>query len=165
MEVDQVLVCMNVNGEDREIVVNRRQSLADALRHGLRLTGTHVACEHGVCGACTIDMDGSPVRSCLVLAVAADGHSVRTVEALAGPDGLNELQQAFSRHHALQCGFCTPGFLMLIQSLIDSGEIVELARDRQQVRELIASNLCRCTGYEPIVDAVCEVAAVVAKER
>ena len=151
---DQHLVTLNVNGRGHELVLESRQSLADTLRQDLGLTGTHLGCEHGICGACTILIDGEPVRSCLVYGVQADGREVRTVESLAELDDLNDLQQAFSRHHGLQCGFCTPGFLMLAEAYLST----EPTGDREEVREVVSANLCRCTGYEGIVDAVCEVA-------
>jgi carbon-monoxide dehydrogenase small subunit len=139
---------LTVNGSPHELTVEARRTLADMLRQDLGYTGTHLGCEHGICGACTVIMDGVPVRSCLVFGVQADGCAVRTVEGLAGPDGeLSDLQQAFSDHHALQCGFCTPGFLMLAQAYGD-------VSSEQEARELVASNLCRCTGYQGIVDAV-----------
>src|SRR5215204_6209276 len=112
-------VQFQVNGKDVEIEVEPRLTLADCLRHHLRLTGTHLGCEHGVCGACTVIVDGAPVRSCLVFAVQCEGADVRTVEGLAGPDGLHPLQAAFKRHHGLQCGFCTPGFLMLAAAVLE----------------------------------------------
>jgi aerobic-type carbon monoxide dehydrogenase small subunit (CoxS/CutS family) len=143
---------VTVNGTEHELSVEARRTLADMLRHDLGYTGTHLGCEHGICGACTVIMDGEPVRSCLVFGVQADGCSVRTVEALASPDGeLSDMQQAFSDHHALQCGFCTPGFLMLAEAYLATGSELSSA---QQARELVASNLCRCTGYQGIVDAV-----------
>lgn len=151
---DQHLVTLNVNGREHEVVLESRQSLADALRQDLGLTGTHLGCEHGICGACTVLLDGEPVRSCLVFGVQADGREVRTVEDLAEGDELNDLQQAFSRHHGLQCGFCTPGFLMLAEAYLST----EPTGERPEVRELVSANLCRCTGYEGIVDAICEVA-------
>jgi aerobic-type carbon monoxide dehydrogenase small subunit (CoxS/CutS family) len=142
---------LDVNGRRREADVEPRMLLSDFLRHELGLTGTHVGCEHGVCGACTVQVDGEPVRSCLMFAVQADGRAVRTVEALEGDDGtLHPLQRAFHEHHALQCGFCTPGFLMSLEPFV---------RDRpdaseDEIREALAGNLCRCTGYEGIVQAV-----------
>jgi aerobic-type carbon monoxide dehydrogenase small subunit (CoxS/CutS family) len=142
---------VDVNGRQCEADVEPRTLLSDFLRHDLGLTGTHVGCEHGVCGACTVQVDGEPVRACLMLAVQASGRSVRTVEALAGDDGaLHPLQRAFHEAHALQCGFCTPGFLMSLEPFV---------RDRpdatdQEIREALAGNLCRCTGYEGIVEAV-----------
>jgi carbon-monoxide dehydrogenase small subunit len=122
------------------------------LRHDLGYTGTHLGCEHGICGACTVLLDGAPVRSCLVFGVQADGAEVRTVEGLAGPDGqLSDLQQSFSDHHALQCGFCTPGFLMLAEAYLAE---TEGPPTPEEVRELVAANLCRCTGYQGIVEAI-----------
>lgn len=151
---DQHLVSLTVNGREHELVVESRKTLADVLRQDLGLTGTHLGCEHGICGACTVLVDGEPVRSCLVFGVQADGREVRTVEDLADGDELNDLQQAFSRHHGLQCGFCTPGFLMLGEAYLAT----EPEPDREEVREVVSANLCRCTGYQGIVDAVCEVA-------
>lgn len=151
---DQHLVTLNVNGQESELLVESRKTLADLLRDDLGLTGTHLGCEHGICGACTILMDGEPIRACLVFGVQADGRDLRTVESLADGDELSDLQQAFSKHHGLQCGFCTPGFLMLSEAyLADSPE-----PDPEEVREVVSSNLCRCTGYQGIVEAVCEVA-------
>ena len=153
---DVQLLALTVNGVEHEVAVESRRTLADVLRHDLALTGTHVGCEHGVCGACTVLLDGAPVRACLLFAAQAEGADVRTVESLAGPDGtLSDLQQSFTEHHALQCGFCTPGFLMLAQGwLAENPE-----PDREEVREVISANLCRCTGYQTIVDAVCATAA------
>lgn len=151
---DQHLVTLNVNGRQHEVLLESRKSLADVLRQDLGLTGTHLGCEHGICGACTVLVDGEPVRACLVFGVQVDGREVRTVESLADGDRLNDLQEAFSRHHGLQCGFCTPGFLMLAEAYLDT----EPDGDREEVREVVSSNLCRCTGYQGIVDAVCEVA-------
>ncbi|HWD02176.1 MAG TPA: (2Fe-2S)-binding protein [Amycolatopsis sp.] len=140
-----------VNGTRHEIDVEPRRTLADALREDLGLTGTHLGCEHGVCGACTVLVDGGPVRACLMLAVQADGCSVSTVEGLAGDDGtLHPLQEAFCTHHGLQCGFCTPGMLMTAVDLLDR----EPAPDRERIREELSGNICRCTGYTGIVDAV-----------
>ena len=126
------------------------------LRHDLGYTGTHLGCEHGICGACTVLMDGQPVRACLVFGVQADGTEVRTVEGLADGEQLSDLQQAFSDHHALQCGFCTPGFLMLAEAYLAEagGRDRRTAGRRQQARELVASNLCRCTGYQGIIEAI-----------
>ena len=142
---------VDVNGRRHDADVEPRTLLSDFLRHELGLTGTHVGCEHGVCGACTVQVDGEPVRACLMFAVQAAGRSVRTVEALAGDDGaLHPLQRAFRDAHALQCGFCTAGFLMSLEPFV---------RDRpgatdEEIREALAGNLCRCTGYEGIVQAV-----------
>lgn len=151
---DQHLISLDVNGRGHEVVVESRRTLADVLRGDLGLTGTHLGCEHGICGACTVLVDGEPVRSCLVFGVQADGREVRTVESLAAGDELNDLQKAFSRHHGLQCGFCTPGFLMLAEAYLAT----DPEPDRDEVREVVSANLCRCTGYQGIVDAVCEVA-------
>jgi len=148
-------IAVTVNGARHEATVPVRLTLADFLRHQLRLTGTHLGCEHGVCGACTILVDGRSARSCLMLAVQADGHDIETVEALA-PDGatLHPLQQAFHDHHGLQCGFCTPGILMtLIELLRDNPNPTE-----HDIRIGIAGNLCRCTGYHNIVVAALEAA-------
>lgn len=144
---------MEINGQSYEGDVEDRLLLSDFIRHEARLTGTHVGCEHGVCGACTIQLDGEPVRSCLLFAVQANGHSLRTVEGMTDglPEGeLHPLQQAFHEEHALQCGFCTPGFLMSLESVIEQeGEMSD-----RDIREALAGNLCRCTGYQNIVEAV-----------
>jgi len=144
-------VKVTVNGRTYEREVEARLLLSDFLRHDLGLTGTHVGCEHGVCGACTILLDGDPVRSCLILAVQADGRELRTVEGLApAPGELHPLQQAFWEAHGLQCGFCTPGFLMtLVPFLEDNPSPTE-----HEIRQALSGNLCRCTGYQHIVDAV-----------
>jgi carbon-monoxide dehydrogenase small subunit len=144
-------VSVEVNGAVRRGVVAARLSLVDWLREELRLTGTHVGCEHGVCGACSIMLDGEPVRSCLIYVVQADGHCVTTVEGLANPDGtLSVLQDSFCQMHGLQCGYCTPGMLIAAQGLLDA-----VPRPSEgQIREAIGGNLCRCTGYQQIVDAV-----------
>lgn len=141
---------LNVNGTDHEVDVEARYSLVDTLREGCGLTGSHIGCEHGVCGACTVLVDDEPVRGCLMFAVQADGKKVRTVEGLAENGAFNALQQAFHEHHALQCGFCTPGMLMLATWLVERGRPV----DDHELREVIASNLCRCTGYRNILRAV-----------
>ena len=143
-------IAVTINGRRVERAVDPRLHLADFLRHEVGLTGTHVGCEHGVCGSCTVIVDGRPVRSCLMLAVQVDGATVETVEGLAGPDGaLSRLQQAFSDHHALQCGFCTPGMLMTLESLLrDTPNPTEA-----EVRDAISGNICRCTGYQGIVEA------------
>jgi aerobic-type carbon monoxide dehydrogenase small subunit (CoxS/CutS family) len=150
---DTHAISLQVNGCRHELVVEARRTLADMLRHDLGYTGTHLGCEHGICGACTVIVDGAPVRACLVFGVQADGAEVRTVEGLADGEQLSDLQQAFSDHHALQCGFCTPGFLMLAEAyLAEADQPTELTAE--QARELVASNLCRCTGYQGIVEAV-----------
>jgi carbon-monoxide dehydrogenase small subunit len=153
---DMHQIRVTVNGREHELTVEARRTLADMLRHDLGYTGTHLGCEHGICGACTVIMDDMPVRACLVFGVQADGAQVRTVEGLADGDELSDLQQAFSDQHALQCGFCTPGFLMLAEAYLAEtareGEAAELTPE--QARELVASNLCRCTGYQGIIEAV-----------
>ena len=145
---------LTVNGRLVRESVEPRLLLVDFLRHRLGLTGTHVGCEHGVCGACTVRLDGAAVRSCLVLAVQADGTTVETVESLAGDDELSPLQAAFHRNHALQCGFCTPGILMAATELLERGQPT-----REQIVDLLSGHLCRCTGYAPIVAAIEEAAA------
>ena len=164
---DKHQVRLRVNGTEHELLVEARRTLADMLRHDLGYTGTNVGCEHGICGACTVRLDGAPARSCLVFGVQADGAEVRTVEGLANGDELSDLQQAFRDHHALQCGFCTPGFLMLAEAFFaERGLVPPGAPDGQpppgageeptgaEIRELVASNLCRCTGYQGIVAAM-----------
>jgi 2-furoyl-CoA dehydrogenase 2Fe-2S iron sulfur subunit len=138
-----------VNGRRRVEEVEPRLLLSDFLRHRLGLTGTHVGCEHGVCGACTVRLDGRAVRSCLMLAAQVDGHELQTVEGLAPDDGLTPLQEAFREHHALQCGFCTPGILMAAADLLERGRPT-----REQATDLLSGHICRCTGYEPIVRAI-----------
>jgi aerobic-type carbon monoxide dehydrogenase small subunit (CoxS/CutS family) len=146
---------LTVNGRRyREPVADSRLLLSDFLRHTLRLTGTHVGCEHGVCGACTVILDGVSVRSCLLLAVQADGAEIRTVEGLAGDGELTRLQRAFHERHALQCGFCTPGILMAATDFLTRHP----SPSRAEVVDLLSGHLCRCTGYEPIVDAIEEAA-------
>ncbi|GAA4076738.1 (2Fe-2S)-binding protein [Nocardioides kongjuensis] len=146
---------LHVNGVEHEAAVPARRLLSDALRHDLGLTGTHVGCEHGVCGACTVLVDGQPMRSCLMFAVSAAGHEITTVEGLARPDGeLGPVQQAFRECHGLQCGFCTPGFLTTITAGI--AENPDPTED--EARDMVAGNLCRCTGYQNIVKAVCRAA-------
>ena len=144
------MIKVTVNGEDYEREVEPRMLLADFLRHELGLTGTHVGCEHGVCGACTVILDGDSVRSCLCFAIQTDGAKIETVEGLGTVDNLNPLQQSFQKHHALQCGFCTPGMLMTGVDLLRK---YPLATD-EQIREGLSGNLCRCTGYEHIVQAI-----------
>jgi carbon-monoxide dehydrogenase small subunit len=145
-----VNITLNVNGEEHKIALEPRRTLADALRDDCGLTGTHVGCEHGVCGACTIVVDGKPVRSCLMFAVQAANKKIRTVEGLAQGERLHPLQQAFIDHHGLQCGFCTPGFLMLVSGMIES----DPDASEDTIVEALSSNLCRCTGYQGIIDAV-----------
>ena len=149
-------VVLTVNGVARAARVPARRLLSDLLRHDLRLTGTHVGCEHGVCGACTVLVDGEPVRSCLTFAVMVDGAEVTTVEGLAGPDGeLSPVQQAFRECHGLQCGFCTPGFVVTITALLERHP----EPDDDTIRDALSGNLCRCTGYQGIVKAVKAAAA------
>ncbi len=148
--MEKINLTLNINGCDYALNVEPRRTLADIVREDCALTGTHTGCEHGVCGACTVLVEGEPVRSCLMFAVQASGKSIRTVEGLSGEDDLHPLQKAFKEHHALQCGFCTPGFLMLaLWALERDPEISDEA-----LSELLASNLCRCTGYTNIVRAV-----------
>jgi len=147
---EELPVDLTLNGERRSLTAPARWTLADALRERLGATGTHLGCEHGVCGACTVLLDGQPVRSCLVLAVQANGCHVETVEGLAAPGELSPLQRAFHEQHALQCGFCTPGFLMTATALLRD----EPESSEERIREALSGNLCRCTGYGPIVAAV-----------
>ncbi|MGW1107108.1 (2Fe-2S)-binding protein [Streptomyces sp. NPDC002540] len=150
-------ITLTVNGIAHRLDVEPRRLLADVLRDDLGLTGTHLGCEHGICGACTVLMDGDPVRACLVLAVQCDGSSVRTVEGLAGPGGEpHPLQRAFSAEHALQCGFCTPGFLMVAAGALDTDP--DLADHPEAIAGVVGSNICRCTGYEPIRRAITRAA-------
>ena len=149
-------ITVEINGTEYGSEVEDRTLLSDFIRHHAGLTGTHVGCEHGVCGACTVQLDGEPVRSCLMLAVQAHGRALTTVEGLGGPDGeLSDLQRAFTEHHALQCGFCTSGFLITADAMLrqrpDASE--------SEIREAMAGNLCRCTGYEGIVAAIRAVAS------
>lgn len=143
-------ISVKVNGATREADVEPRLLLADFIRENLDLTGTHVGCEHGICGACTVIMDGDSVRSCLTFAVQADGAEIETVESLGEIDALSPLQEAFREHHALQCGFCTPGMLMTATDLLRK---YPLATD-DEIRDGISGNICRCTGYEHIVRAI-----------
>jgi aerobic carbon-monoxide dehydrogenase small subunit len=153
-------VRLTVNGVHREARVPPRRLLSDVLRHDLRLTGTHVGCEHGVCGACTVLLDGRPVRSCLLLAVTVAGHEVTTVEGLGTPDAMHPVQQAFRECHGLQCGFCTPGFLTTAAAFVEEHPEPTEA----EAREAVSGNLCRCTGYQNIVKSVLR-AAEIARDR
>jgi aerobic carbon-monoxide dehydrogenase small subunit len=158
----RVMVRMRVNGLAREIDVPARRLLSDALRHDLRLTGTHVGCEHGVCGACTVLLDGVPVRSCLTLAASVEGHEVTTVEGLAPEDGsLHPVQQAFQDCHGLQCGFCTPGFLTTISAFLEENP----DPDEDDALEAVSGNLCRCTGYQNIKASVLRAAELTKAEQ
>ena len=143
-------VATKVNGKDYKRVVEPRLLLSDFLRHEFGLTGTHVGCEHGVCGACTVLIDGVPMRSCLMFAPQAEGREVTTVEGLADGDNLHPLQQAFRDAHGLQCGFCTPGILMTLLAFLEDHPVP----DEAEIREALTGNLCRCTGYQHIIDAV-----------
>jgi carbon-monoxide dehydrogenase small subunit len=145
-------VAFELNGKRVAVDVPERTTLADCIRHHLMQTGTHVGCEHGVCGACTVIVDGAAVRACLMLAVQAEGAQVTTVEGLSHEDALTPLQAAFRKHHALQCGFCTPGMLTTAHALLSE----EPHADKERIREVLSGNLCRCTGYIAIVDAVYE---------
>ena len=148
-------VAFEVNGKALEVDVEPRLSLADCLRDVLGLTGTHLGCEHGVCGACTVIVDGEAVRSCLTLAVQVAGENIVTVEGLSRDDDLTPLQAAFRKHHALQCGFCTPGMVTTAHALLSE----EPNADADRAREVLSGNICRCTGYVPIVEAVLEARA------
>jgi carbon-monoxide dehydrogenase small subunit len=152
-------IALLVNGTTHDIEVEPRRSLADALREECRLTGTHLGCEHGVCGACTVLVDGHPVRSCLMFAVQAEGSAIRTVEGLANDGKLHPMQQAFWDNHGLQCGFCTPGFLMLAVGALEMNP----AMDEAELRHVLSSNLCRCTGYQNIVKSVLAAAVEMRK--
>jgi carbon-monoxide dehydrogenase small subunit len=147
---DEITINLSVNGEPRTAAAEARKTLADFLREDLGLTGTHLGCEHGVCGACTVLVDGQPVRSCLMLAVQARGTSVATIEGLADNGVMSPLQDALWDSHSFQCGFCTPGFVMQITSLLAENP----APSEQEVREALSGNICRCTGYQSIVDGV-----------
>ncbi len=150
-------ITITINGVPRKLQVPARRLLSDAIRHDARLTGTHVGCEHGVCGACTVIVDGAPVRSCLMFAVTADGADIVTTEGCRAPDGaMGPVQQAFRECHALQCGFCTPGFITTISAFLETNA----DPTEPEAREAIAGNLCRCTGYQNIVAAVLRAAEI-----
>lgn len=150
-------VTLTVNGQRREVDVEGRRMLVDLLRQDLRLTGTHAACDQGVCGACTVRVDGQTLRSCITLAVQVDGADVRTIEGMAtSPEQLGPVQQAFWEKQGLQCGFCTPGMMLRVEEILDENP----APTREEVREGISSNLCRCTGYQFIVDAAMRAAEI-----
>jgi aerobic-type carbon monoxide dehydrogenase small subunit (CoxS/CutS family) len=150
----KVSVQLTVNGKAYERLVEPRYLLADFLRHEIGLKGTHIGCEHGVCGACTVMIDGRTARSCLHFAAAVDGAEITTVEGLAGEDRLNPIQQAFHEHHALQCGYCTPGFLMTVTEFLQRNP----NPSRNDIRIALTNNICRCTGYANIIDAVAAAA-------
>ena len=150
---EQMNINLTVNGENVSQSVSVRTSLVDFLRNSLGLTGSHVGCEHGVCGACTLEVDGAMVRGCLMLAVQADGAKVTTIEGYADDQRASDLQQAFQRHNSLQCGYCTPGMMASALEYVEAGG----AADRDAIREHISGNYCRCTGYQSIVDAIVDV--------
>lgn len=152
---DKREISLTVNGKSYQETVDTRVHLGDFLRLNLKLTGTHLGCEHGVCGACTILVDGEAVRSCLMLAVQANGREITTIEGLADGDELTPIQKAFSEHHALQCGFCTPGMIISLTAFIEENP----GADEETIREAISGNICRCTGYQSIVAAGVEAAA------
>jgi aerobic-type carbon monoxide dehydrogenase small subunit (CoxS/CutS family) len=156
-----VAVGFSVNGRAVAVDVEPRTTLVDCLRHQLRLTGTHVGCEHGVCGACTVIVDGAAMRSCLMLAVQAEGAQITTVEGLSHGDDLSPLQAAFRRHHAVQCGFCTAGILTTAHALLSE----EPNASAERIREALSGNICRCTGYIPIVDAVLDARAAYGRQE
>lgn len=159
--MSKTTVTLTINGTDYMRDIEPRLLLSDFLRHEIGLTGTHVGCEHGVCGACTVLFDGAPVRSCLMLAIQAQGHDVRTVESLGTPDDLHPVQTAFHDAHGLQCGFCTPGILMTLVPYLEQNP----NPTEDDIREAISGNLCRCTGYQHIVDAALLAAQRLAEEQ
>jgi carbon-monoxide dehydrogenase small subunit len=153
-------ITLNINGADHTVTVEPRRTLVDVIRDDCGQTGTHIGCEHGVCGTCTVLVDGEPVRACLMFAVQADGRRIRTVEGLADGERLHPMQEAFMKHHALQCGFCTPGFLMLAIGVLEKKPDL----NDEEIVDILSSNLCRCTGYENIIKAV-KAAATAMKVR
>jgi aerobic-type carbon monoxide dehydrogenase small subunit (CoxS/CutS family) len=156
-----MIVHFTANGRKVAVDVEARVSLADCLRQNLGLTGTHLGCEHGVCGACTVIVDGNAVRSCLILAVQTEGRSVTTVEGLSAVEGLTPLQTAMKKHHGLQCGFCTPGILTTLHALLTD----EPDADEDRIRDVLSGNLCRCTGYIPIIEAALEARIAYQSDR
>ncbi|MDD3936731.1 (2Fe-2S)-binding protein [Rhodoferax sp.] len=153
--VEKRAITLTVNGENHELWVEPRKLLADVLREDCRLTGTHVGCEHGVCGACTVLVDGKPVRSCLTYAIQMEGHEVSTIESVAINGALSPLQQALHEVHGLQCGFCTPGIVMTFEAFLK----INSAPSEEEIRDVLSGNLCRCTGYQNIVKAIQQAAA------
>ena len=151
---DKIPFTLNVNSRDYHVNVEARQTLADVIREECGLTGTRVGCEHGVCGSCTIIVDGAPVRACLMFAAQAEGKEISTIEGLADGDNLHPIQRAFSENHALQCGFCTPGFIMLIAASLEHNP----DPTDEEIRDILSANLCRCTGYQNIINAVKQIA-------
>jgi len=150
MDEQQIEISVTVNGEEYEREVRPRLLLSDFIRHDLGLTGTHVGCEHGICGMCTVLLDGETARSCLTFAVQADGVEIETVETLGSVDDMHPLQEAFTEEHGLQCGFCTPAMLLTSKELLEENP----DPDREEIREAVSNNLCRCTGYQDIIDSV-----------
>ena len=148
--VNRIDIALTVNDKHYQRSVEPRMLLSDFLRHELGLTGTHVGCEHGVCGACSVLFDGQPVRSCLMFAVQADGHEIVSIEGLGTPEDMHPIQQSFMEAHGLQCGFCTPGFIMTLVPFLEENP----HPDEEEIRQVISGNICRCTGYQHIVDAV-----------
>lgn len=157
--MNKAIISFELNGARAQVDLPVRTTLSDCLRHHLHRTGTHVACEHGVCGACTVIVDGDAVRSCLMLAVQAEGSRVTTVEGLTPAEGMSALQESFHKHHALQCGFCTPGFLTTAHVLLSE----EPGASKERIREVLSGNLCRCTGYVNIIDAVFDARSAYAR--
>ncbi len=153
--MEKIDITLNINGRDHAVRVEPRKTLVDAIRDDCGQTGTHIGCEHGICGACTIILDGEAVRACLMFAVQAQGKRIRTVEGLAQGDKLHPLQESFIKHHGLQCGFCTPGFLMLAVNVLERQPDI----GDEELLDVLSSNLCRCTGYQNIIAAVRAVAA------
>ena len=157
--MDKLPITLTVNGQNHEILVEPRKLLSDALREDCRLTGTHVGCEHGVCGACTVLVDGKATRSCLTYAVQMEGHEISTVESVAQDDKLSPLQQAMHEEHGLQCGFCTPGIVMTFEAFLKNNP----DPSEEEIREALSGNLCRCTGYHNIVNAIRKAAGQMRK--
>ena len=147
---EKIDITLTINGRDHAIRVEPRKTLVDAIRDDCGQTGTHIGCEHGICGTCTVVIDGEAVRACLMFAVQAQGKDIRTIEGLGTPDNLHPLQRAFIAHHGLQCGFCTPGFLMLAANMLEQKPDI----GDQELLDVLSSNLCRCTGYQNIIKAV-----------
>jgi len=147
---DKTVITLHINGRAHAVSVEPRRTLVDAIREDCGQTGTHIGCEHGICGACTVIVDGEPLRSCLMFAVQADGKKIRTVEGLANGEDLHPMQRAFMEHHGLQCGFCTPGFLMLAVGVLERDPNI----GDEDLLDVLSSNLCRCTGYQNIIKAV-----------
>jgi len=152
---NKVDISLNINSQRYDVSVESRQTLADVIRQDCGLSGTHIGCEQGVCGSCTVVVDGDPVRSCLMFAVQAEGKKIKTIEGLATTEKLHPLQEAFSENHALQCGFCTPGFIMLIEAYLEKNP----EPNDDEIIDILSSNLCRCTGYQNIIKALKQIVA------